>query len=294
MKTGIICMDCMLSKELEKARAMDNDEDAVKYMKSIMKISLNAPEDMTGPYKRYLFDREYEKYCPRQDRYKEIKAKSNEYVLELLPEVRRRVEKSGDPLLSSLQYAKAGNYIDFGALGDNVKYEYLNELLGEAVNGRIENAEYSNFRTDLEKAKKLLYIMDNAGEIVLDMLFIEELKKAYPCLEICAAVRGDYVFNDATMFDAESIGLTKIIPVVDSGVPIYGTVIDMVSAEMRREIEGSDIILAKGQGNFEGMWGCGHNVYYLFLCKCRWFMHMFNVPQMTGMFVNERRVQPRI
>lgn len=98
------------------------------------------------------------------------------------------------------------------------------------------------------------------------------------------------VINDATMEDAVLVGLTREIEVMGNGDDAAGTILGRISKEARKNIEEADMILAKGQGNFESLFGCGLNIYYLFLCKCDWFMRRFQVERYHGMFVNEKRI----
>lgn len=136
----------------------------------------------------------------------------------------------------------------------------------------------------------MVYLLDNCGEIVLDKLLIRLLQVLYPNLKITAVVRGGEVVNDATMEDARMTGLTEIVDVIGNGDDVAGTILSRVSPECLQIIEQADVILAKGQGNFESLHGCGKNVYYLFLCKCDWFMRKFQAERFQGMFVNERRI----
>ena len=131
-----------------------------------------------------------------------------------------------------------------------------------------------------------MYITDNAGEIGFDRVLAEEIAKKYPALDITFMVRGGIISNDATRADAEAVGITH--PVIDSGVAIGGTAISRCSEEAQAAMAGADVILAKGMGNTESMYGCGYNVYYAFLVKCIRFIQFFNKPKMTPMLVREK------
>ena len=100
-------------------------------------------------------------------------------------------------------------------------------------------------------------------------------------------VRGKAVLNDATMEDAKQIGLTEMVSVLGNGSGIAGTAFAKISEEARKVLKEADVILAKGQGNFESMYGCGLNVYYLFLCKCDWFVKRFGLTKNAGVFLRE-------
>ena len=130
------------------------------------------------------------------------------------------------------------------------------------------------------------------GEIVLDKLFLKELKKRFPHLELCVMVRGEEVLNDATLEDAETVGLHNVARVIPNGNGVGGTVENMLQGEAKEVLEQADIILSKGQANFETLNGCGRNIYYSFLCKCDWFSGRFQVERNTGMFLREREILP--
>ena len=141
----------------------------------------------------------------------------------------------------------------------------------------------------LNKAKSFLLIADNAGEIVFDKLLLIELQKLFPHLKITVMVRGGEVSNDATMEDAKYVGLDKAANVISNGMPIAGTVYQMLSAEARQAIDSADVILSKGQGNYESLSGYGRHIFYSFLCKCDLFTSRFNVPKFTGMFIEDNK-----
>ena len=159
-------------------------------------------------------------------------------------------------------------------------------MLDTAENIHVERAVFDALCRDLEQAKKLLYLTDNAGEIGFDRIFAEELQKSYPQLQITFCVRGMPAHNDATREDAEAVGVP--FPVIDNGNNVGGTELALLSQEARQAMEEADVILAKGQGNTETLYGCGYNIYYAFLVKCNRFVQVFHKPLMTPMLVKER------
>ena len=116
------------------------------------------------------------------------------------------------------------------------------------------------------------------------------LKELCPELDITVIVRGFPVINDATMEDAQDIGLAELTTVIGNGSEVGGTWLPHISSEAREALESADLIIAKGQGNYETLHDCGLNIYYLFLCKCKWFQYQFNAKPLQGMFINERRI----
>ena len=280
------CIQCHLRRNCATAASLGTAEQATAFAKELLQLYLSAPSDVSspwfGPATTDLFRKHYG--LP-EDRFREEKEASNRFVLERLPRIRQRVESASDPLFAALQFAILGNYIDFSALQGEVSFEKLDTLLDEAADMVLDKAVYADLRADLEQGRKLLYLTDNAGEIGFDRVFAEEIHKAYPNLEITFCVRGGPAMNDATAEDAALVGIP--FPVIGNGNRVAGTQIDQLSAEAMTALETADVILAKGQGNTETMYGCSYNVYYAFLIKCPRFEEVFGKPKFTPMLVRD-------
>ena len=291
MKLNPYCMCCAVNKQEEKIRKFPDMDKKTEYMKKVMSILSSAEEQDCSPSLSVEIKKLYSEFwnCPAED-YTEIKKEFNQLMLNVEASVEEKIRTSADPLETALLYARIGNYIDFVAL-ENVSQETMLKLLENENQEPLSQTEYANFQTDLSTAKTLVYLTDNCGEIVLDKLAVKILKEKYPQLNITVIVRGYPVVNDATMEDAEEIGLTDIVKVTGNGSNVGGTWFPGLSNEARTLLEQADVILAKGQGNFETMNDCGLNVYYLFLCKCDLFQRRFHAKALQGMFLNERRIQ---
>ena len=291
MKLNPYCMCCAVNKQEEKIRKFPDMDKKTEYMKKVMSILSSAEEQDCSPSLSVEIKKLYSEFwnCPAED-YTEIKKEFNQLMLNVEASVEEKIRTSADPLETALLYARIGNYIDFAAL-ENVSQETMLKLLENENQEPLSQTEYANFQTDLSTAKTLVYLTDNCGEIVLDKLAVTILKEKYPQLNITVIVRGYPVVNDATMEDAEEIGLTDIVKVTGNGSNVGGTWFPGLSNEARTLLEQADVILAKGQGNFETMNDCGLNVYYLFLCKCDLFQRRFHAKALQGMFLNERRIQ---
>lgn len=291
MKLNPYCMCCAVNKQEEKIRKFPDMDKKTEYMKKVMSILSSAEEQDCSPSLSVEIKKLYSEFwnCPAED-YTEIKKEFNQLMLNVEASVEEKIRTSADPLETALLYARIGNYIDFAAL-ENVSQETMLKLLENENQEPLSQTEYANFQKDLSTAKTLVYLTDNCGEIVLDKLAVKILKEKYPQLNITVIVRGYPVVNDATMEDAEEIGLTDIVKVTGNGSNVGGTWFPGLSNEARTLLEQADVILAKGQGNFETMNDCGLNVYYLFLCKCNLFQRRFHAKALQGMFLNERRIQ---
>ena len=223
------------------------------------------------------------------DPYERSKREYNQLLLGMEEELSRRIHEAEDLFTVAMRYVTVGNYIDFRALSD-VNEEQLRTLLRDCGQFELNPEEVRRFREELGSARELLYITDNAGEIVLDKIFIKVLKELYPKLQVSVLVRGEPVLNDATAEDAKLIGLDRVAAVIPSGTSVPGTQYGQISREARDCMDRADLCLAKGQGNFESLRECGKNIYYLFLCKCDLFVERFQVERLTPAFLNELRM----
>ena len=280
------CMQCYLRRNVDLARTLGTEAKATEFAKEIMKMYLEAPVTASAPwFGPQVSDLLHEMYGLPVDRYHDEKIESNRFVLERMEQIRSRVESAKDPVYAGLQFAILGNYLDFSALQGNVSFEKLDEMLSVAENYDVSGPNFESFRRDLEKGRKLLYLTDNAGEIGFDRIFAETLQKRYPQLEITFCVRGAVTQNDATREDAAAVGIP--FRVIDNGNRVAGTEIDLLSVDAKEALETADVILAKGMGNTETMFGCGYNVYYAFLIKCPRFEFLFQKPMLTPMLVRD-------
>ena len=210
--------------------------------------------------------------------------------MEYMPRLREEIRCAKDPLKRAIQYAACGNYIDF-SVPQGVSEEKLEEVLTSSGDMAVEEDKLDLLRRNLSESANLVYLLDNCGEIVLDRLLMEEIKKEYPDIRITAVVRGGEILNDVTMADAEQVGLHEVASVMHNGDDIPGNAMDRISKEAKEVLLSADVILAKGQGNYETLGGCGLNVFYLFLCKCDYFAETFQVPLNTGMILHENEIQ---
>lgn len=280
------CMECQFRRNAALARSLGDEATATEFLRRWMEIvAAMKPEDpspCSGPATNRLL---HEVYGLELDRYRAEKEQSNRIALEVLPDVRARVEQAEDRLYAALQFAIAGNYLDFSALQGRISFDEFRRILDEVHELKIDGGVYDALRADLEKAEKLLYLTDNAGEIVFDRVLAEELHRVYPALSITFCVRGGIAANDATREDAAAVGIP--FPVIDNGNQVAGTVPELLSEEARHAMEEADVILSKGMGNAETLLGCGKNIYYAFLVKCERFVNLMRRPLMTPMLVRE-------
>ena len=283
MRLSEKCAVCLYDKQ----KRLVQDED---YLAEVRELLENRDPEDTSPYMVYLFDQAFLRRFGDQGetgRYRSLKQTFNDLVLSMEDAVRQRIEAAEDPLAASVLFARIGNYIDFGAMQD-VSTETFLGLFEDPKMGEADRRTYLSFLKECAEAKSFLLIADNCGEIVLDKLFLEQLARRFPRLEMYVLVRGDVVLNDATPEDAAYAGIDRLARIVSNGAPIPGTVYKMLPEEARRVLDTADVILAKGQGNYESLSHQGRHIFYVFLCKCDLFTSRFQVPKLTGMFVEEK------
>lgn len=279
MRISESCAKCLYDRQLNKT---DNAE----YLAEIKALLDGRGENDTSPYMVYLFNKVHVRYFGKGADYSDIKKQYNDLMLHLEEKLCAEIENAEDPLARSLVIARIGNYIDFGAMNHVDQDEFLS-LFDETEMRKEEEKTYRSFLKKCESASSFLLICDNCGEIVLDRLMIEQLKKRFPQIKVKALVRGGEILNDATVEDAKYTGLDQVADIISNGEAIAGTIYDMMPQEAKDALDEADVIFAKGQGNYESLSGQGRHVFYEFLCKCDLFMRRFGVPRLTGIFIEE-------
>ena len=281
------CLACHFRKNLETASSLGDEATAVAFARELMQLYLDAPDHVASPWFGPGVTALFQKYYGLgEDRYIQEKLDSNRFVMERFADIQARVQAQPDPVYAGLQFSILGNYLDFSALQGQVSFEKLDEMLDMGLEMELDRDCYARLCREFEQGKRLLYLTDNAGEIAFDRIFAQEIHKKYPHLQITFCVRGGPVLNDATREDAAAVGVP--FPVIDNGNSIGGTELSLLGKEAKEAFETADVILAKGMGNNETLYGCGYNVYYAFLVKCKLFEERFGKPLMTPMLVAER------
>lgn len=281
------CMSCVMDKYMKEIPQDAKEKDRIEYLRKIFQIVADAKMDESAPVIVERINKLQKEMFGMENPYGPVKVHFNEVMMGYEEKVRKCLMESEDPLKLAIQYSMVGNYIDFGAM-QNVDENYLDNLLNNAKNNPMDEEQYEKLRSDLNNAKTMVFLTDNCGEVVMDKLLLETIQRLHEKLDITVIVRGEPVLNDATMEDAIQIGLTDMVRVIGNGTGIAGTCLGRLSEEAENKIDQADVILAKGQGNFESLRKCGKNIYYIFLCKCLMFAREFRVPQYTGILINDR------
>lgn len=280
------CKDCQIRRNINKYPATASADQIADYQRGVRDIiahceGLSAPqvsEQMKALRCRH--------FGPSRD-YTAVKQHFNGLMLNLLPHMQQQVAAADDALRMAVRYSMVGNFIDFGVL-DDVDERELCAKLDAARDIAIAPEMLEAFREEVGKARRLVLFTDNCGEIVTDKLLISVLRDINPHLSVTVIVRGRPVVNDATLEDARQVGMDEVAQrVIGNGAGMPGNVIGAISSEAMDAIGKADVLVSKGQGNYEGLSGCGLNIFYLFLCKCDAFMQRFHVAQFTGVMTRE-------
>jgi len=164
---------------------------------------------------------------------------------------------------TAVRLAIAGNIIDLG-VKTSIKESNVEKVIRDCLTADFDNQQVEGFRNAVSRAEKIFYLADNAGEIVFDRLLIEQL----PAEKVTVVVKGSPVINDATMEDAEFAGLTEMVEVIDNGSDAPGTILKTCSRIFRNRFEEADLIIAKGQGNYETLSDVDKNIFFVLKAKC--------------------------
>ncbi|OQB24150.1 MAG: hypothetical protein BWY11_01324 [Firmicutes bacterium ADurb.Bin182] len=270
MKIFLDCLPCMLRQVLEASRMTTADPDVHR---SIMEDSIK----ILSEYKKYgcppdlcrAMHRSVKKHTGIDDPYAQIKQRDISAALKTEPVVRRFLEVKNYDTYWVLKTAAAGNIIDSG-ICCSVDIEGCIEC---ELEKEFAVCDLSKFEEKLKSAKKLLIVGDNAGETVFDRILAEY----FSGLDVFYAVRSEPILNDATMKDAIASGLDKCAKIIETGCTMPGTVLPECSGEFMEIFNEADIVISKGQGNFETLSGCVRQVFYLFKAKCPAIADMLNV-----------------
>lgn len=263
MRAFLECISCIIRQTIEILRRnVSKEKQRRKILAAVVrKLSKLNIYEMTPPEATKIAHDIIHRMTGIKDLYQEPKRQNNLEALELYPYLKRLVKKANDPLLMAIRLAIAGNIIDYGALAEfDIK-----STVKDVLKKKFAVSDYKRFKKDLAKAKLMLYVGDNAGEIVFDKVLIEELVKR---VKVVFAVKSKPVLNDVLMTDAKMVGMDKVVKVIASGSDHAGTTVSRGRPEFKKLYRKADMVIAKGQGNFETMDQEKKRIYFLLKMKC--------------------------
>jgi len=257
-------MPCFIRQALDSAKLVTDDEmvheQVIRY---VLKLASDLDMSKTPPEIGQQIHRLIRELVCNDDPYRESKKRFNRLALDICNDLEDTIGSSEDPLETAIRLAIAGNIIDLG-VKTSISESDIEKIITNCLTADFDKSAIEEFKNAVSRAERILYLTDNAGEIVFDKLLIEQL----PLEKVTVAVRGKPVINDATAEDAEFAGLTELVEVIDNGSDAPGTIIDGCSKEFKRSFEQSDLIISKGQGNYETLSDKQKDIFFVLKAKC--------------------------
>lgn len=264
MRTYFDCIPCFLRQALDSVRLITDDEQThEQVMREVLRLASKMDLRQSPPAMAQKIHRMIKKLTGVQDAYLRVKNRFNKLALEMYPKLRKHIAKSADPFETAVRLAIAGNIIDLGVKTGLVESE-IEETITRSLTDPLDAKHLGEFKNATNQAKDILYLGDNAGETVFDRLLIELL----PIENITFVVKARPIINDATIEDAQIAGLTDIVSVIDNGSDAPGTILKSCSQDFQRRFGKADLVIAKGQGNYETLSDINKDIFFILRAKC--------------------------
>jgi len=272
MRTYLECIPCFYRQALDAAQIAGADElIQKKIIDELSQLIPNFSLETAPPEMGREIYSLVGKISGVKDPFKEIKENSNKFALKLYPELKKEIENSEDRLLAAAKLSIIGNIIDYGAKNSlNVAEEIDYLFKGNFIINNKNNSttfKYNQFKEALNKVDTIIYLADNAGEVVFDRLLIEELVKELG-KEVIYVVKGKPIINDALIEDAIFCGVNKVTKITSSGSDAPGTILKHCSPEFMELYQDAELIISKGQGNYEALSEEDKSIFFLLRAKC--------------------------
>jgi uncharacterized protein with ATP-grasp and redox domains len=266
MKVHVACIPCVFKQALAAIRRVTADPQVQETVLKEVAARYAKKELRSTPahFSQVVYEIIAEKtgVC---DPFAAEKQHFNQLALDMLPDCYAALEETDDPLATGAHLAVAGNIIDLG-IGETLD---IHGTLAGALEMPFAVNDLELLRNDLENGSELLYIGDNAGEIVFDRVFIEIIRKLYPALQVTYSVKSGPIINDATMQDARDVGMHTVCDVIETGATAIGAPLDTVGEHFIAAMDKADVIISKGQGNFETLnEEYTYTIYFILKAKC--------------------------
>ncbi|MEA2109971.1 MAG: ARMT1-like domain-containing protein [Pseudomonadota bacterium] len=292
MHTYLDCYPCFLRQALASLRLItDQETEQKRVLDQVMQALPTLPLAYSPPRIAKTVYEIVARETGIEDPYQEIKTASNRQALAALPELVRIIAQKPNRLRAAASLAISGNLIDFGVQHEGFK---VSEGLNSQIPDHFDLDDFPAFEQQLPGTTKLLYIGDNAGEIVADKIFISQMKAAYPQLKVGFAVRGTPIINDVTIVDAEQVGMAEVAGIINSGCRAPALLEDEMSPEMADWFYHATMIIAKGQGNYEALSQSKQAIFFLLQCKCPVVADDLKVEVGSTIFKYHRRKQGKL
>jgi uncharacterized protein with ATP-grasp and redox domains len=256
------CLPCIITQVINTARRVSNDDWVVaKLTKETMELLVGA--DLTRSPAEITYDtlKAAIRVLGAQDPFAEDKRRYNRKVLALLPRLRKEVQEAPDPVLAAVRFSLAGNIVD---LGIGSRFD-LDAEVEKARATPLAIDHYADLAPALKAASTVMFLLDNCGEAAFDRLLIEQMKGK----DVVVVVRKKPILNDVTAEDARETGLDQFARIIDPSQEMLGIVLPSTSEGFRREFYRADVVISKGQANFETLFGADRAIFFMLMAKCR-------------------------
>jgi damage-control phosphatase, subfamily I len=260
MKTYLDCIPCMMEQALQTGRIATSDESKIKALLDVVGDRVkDIPLENTPPETATFIYQKIKEITGVNDPYKKIKDQNIKQVIKLYPYLKDLVNESDDPLLMAIRLAIAGNVIDYGAN----RHFHIEDEIEKAIDQDFAVLDYDKFKNDLKKARSILYLGDNAGESVFDKLLIATMGKP-----VTYVVREEPIINDVTMEDAIKSGIGEVAEIISSGAHTPAIILKLCNKDFIKKFNEADLVISKGQGNYEGLSEIDRSIFFLLKAKC--------------------------
>jgi len=263
MRTYVDCIPCLIQQALNSVRLVtDNEAVHEELLREVLRMTSDMDLSQPPPTMGQRIHRQIRMLTGNRDPYKKMKERFNRLALKIYPALAERVARSENPWKTAIRLAIAGNVMDM-AVNSRLSESRVRDGIDLALNSPFMG-DVEEFSEAISKAERILYLADNSGEIVLDRLLIERI----PLERLTVVVRGSPVINDATMIDAEATRLTELVEVIDNGSDAPGTLLHDCSEAFVKRFEETDLIIAKGNGNYETLSEVNRDIFFALKVKC--------------------------
>jgi len=269
MRTYLDCLPCIMNQTIRTARLATENEEEIREIfinvgAKLKEFDMSVPPPLSS---EFLY-REVSRVTGVLDPYRQIKKANIAEALALYPELKKIVQQSDNPLLTAARIAIAGNVID---LGMSKKFDIKQDVY-KILQQDFGIDHFNKLETALKNAKIVLYLGDNSGESVFDKILMEEINA-----KIYFAVREKPIINDVTRQEAIESGIDQVAEIVSSGCTAPATILSQCNSQFLELFEQADVVISKGQGNYEGLSDANRSVFFLLKAKCHVIARDLNV-----------------
>jgi hypothetical protein len=274
--THLDCIPCFLHQSLEAARMATSDEKKhEEVMKRVMKHLQTIDFTHSPPEISQHVHHIIRSVTNNDDPYKKVKQEANQHARDQYPLLKDMIEKSDDPLLMAAKLAIIGNVVDFGTMNRM----NVTDMIENIAHKPFDDSGYEQFKNRVKNAKTIVYLADNTGEVFFDRLLIEQL---YSNHRIITYVVKQYpIINDATIDDALFAGIDEYADIIagdkEAAYSAPGLVVSNMSAELQQLLSDADLVISKGQGNYESLSEIDREIFFLLMVKCPLVAHNINI-----------------